>query len=270
MGILYLPIIIVYVVLGIFILKALKKDFPHKKHLPKIALVIYLVIPTYDIIITNILAGYYCLSTPSTYIKQKIEYPESIYWEDNVYPGFNKEDRELMIMNYLDGDHLKTMALNGDDGKVYVYHLEKPIFNEITKGFSEQELYKSGFKKYAQIVMQNEKIYTKQTMPKMNYTVTSNELNLNFFAKKFLYSDKTQVIDNNTSKTIAYNERYMRFFYNTLPDFAGGRYYSDSMCGDSYFWFDYHVFKFQGVEVRNKHQLNINKYLYKKYIKGKK
>ena len=47
-------------------------------------------------------------------MKKKIEKPISIYWEDNVYPGFNKEDRELMIINYLDGVHLKTMALNGD------------------------------------------------------------------------------------------------------------------------------------------------------------
>jgi len=50
---------------------------------------------TYDIIITNILSYYYCESTPThpkTLITKKIEYPESIYWEDNIYPGFSKED----------------------------------------------------------------------------------------------------------------------------------------------------------------------------------
>ena len=100
-----------------------------------LSFVIYL---TYDIIITNILSSYYCSQEPNpkTKIIKKVKYPESIYWEDNVYPGFSKEDRELMIINYLDGVHLKTMALNGDDGKIYVYHIDKPIWKEFKNKLS--------------------------------------------------------------------------------------------------------------------------------------
>ena len=85
-----------------------------------LSMVIYL---TYDIIMTNIFSIYYCKEEPNpkTFINKTVENPISIYWEDNVYPGFSKEDRELMIINYLNGKNLKTMALNGDDGKIYVY-----------------------------------------------------------------------------------------------------------------------------------------------------
>ena len=76
------------------------------------AIVLYL---TYDILLTNIFGLYYCKIAPphpKTKIEKKVAYPISIYWEDNVYPGFSKQDRELMIKNYLDGVHLKTMALS--------------------------------------------------------------------------------------------------------------------------------------------------------------
>lgn len=93
----------------------------------------FVLLPTYDIIVTNGLGAYYCLSSPNpkTYIKLTIEKPISIYWEDNVYPGFSIEDRKLMIMNYLDGKHLQTMALVGDDGKIYVYEAKEGGFDSL-------------------------------------------------------------------------------------------------------------------------------------------
>ena len=230
---------------------------------------------TYDIVITNLLSGYYCLVAPphpKTKIEKKVEYPISIYWEDNVYPGFSKEDRELMIINYLDGVHLKTMALNGDDGKIYVYHLDKPILKQLKQNYSTKDWYAKGLDKYTQIIMQTQKVYTKESMPKLNYTVTFNEIPLNFFERKFLYSDETKVIENNTNKVIAYNRRYMRFFYNIFPDFeVGGRYYDDAMCGD---WYRYYLKVFGMLNWRLRgsgdHKIYINNYLYNKYIKGEK
>jgi hypothetical protein len=119
--------------------------------------------------------------------------------------------------------------------------------------------------------MQNRKVYTKETMPKLNYTVTFNEVELPSFARRFLYSDETKVIENNTSRVIAYNRRYMHFFYNIFPDFeVGGRYYAEAMCGESYFWFTHRVFNYKPIEVTSNHKINLNKYLYKKYIKGEK
>ena len=125
MGMLIGFFLLIYILVAIGVYK-LTKRFSSNKWVHRAVLAIIFLIPTYDIIITNTLGAYYCLTTPSTYINKKVEYPLSIYWEDNVYPGFSEEDRKLMIVNYLDGKHLKTMALNGDDGKVYVYTRDVP------------------------------------------------------------------------------------------------------------------------------------------------
>ena len=76
-----------------------------------------------DVILSNTLGAYYCAQEPNpkTWIGEKVEVPVSIYWEDNVYPGFDETDAQLMVTNYLDGVNLETMALNTPDGKVRIY-----------------------------------------------------------------------------------------------------------------------------------------------------
>ncbi len=88
-----------------------------------VTLVVSITLYASDIILSNTLGAYYCAQEPNpkTYIKHTVEEPISIYWEDNVYPGFDERDAELMVKNYLDGVHLQTMALNTPDGKVRVY-----------------------------------------------------------------------------------------------------------------------------------------------------
>jgi len=233
-------------------------------------LIIPLVYVFHDIIITNLLSMYYCSQDPNpkTKIIKKVDYPESIYWEDNVYPGFSKEDRALMILNYLDGKHLKTMALNGEDGKIYVYKQDMPlweVFKKAHASLKSTELHKA----YTQEVMKSEKVYTKESMPTLNYTVTFNEVKLNDFARKFLYSDETKIIDNKSKEVIAYNRRIMRFYYILQPDFAGGRYYwKEPMCGESHLYYDGKGFNQIGYYASLKHTIGLNKFLFKKYIKG--
>ncbi len=76
-----------------------------------------------DVILSNTLGAYYCAQEPNpkTYIKYTVEEPISIYWEDNIYPGFDEADSKLMVANYLDGVYLQTMALNTPEGKVRIY-----------------------------------------------------------------------------------------------------------------------------------------------------
>ncbi len=109
-------------------------------------------------------------------------------------------------------------------------------------------------------------------MPKLNYTVTFNEIKLNSFSKKFLYSDETKVIENNTSKVIAYNQRYMRFFYNIMPEFELGNtyYYSEPMCGLSYMVDEDVLISSWRLHGYGRHEISLNKKSYKKYIKGEK
>lgn len=250
---------------------------------------------TYDIVITHTLSLYYChISSPQpkTQILKKVEYPESIYWEDNVYRGFDREDRKLMIQNYLDGIHLKTMALNSPDGKIYVYRadeyswdkykeLDIKIKNNL-KNMSKirsknsnliaenKELSKQKWTTSLTSILETEKIYNKETMPKMNYTVISNEVKLNSFERKFFYADETKVIENQTDKVIAYNQRYMRFYYNIFPDLVlGNIYYSSKICGNSASSFENLALLTKGIfNGVKKHQSGLNNYLY--YTKGAK
>lgn len=272
MGMLIGFFLLIYILVAMGVYKLIKR-FTQNKLIHRAVLAIIFLIPTYDIIITNTLGAYHCLTTPSTYINKKVEYPLSIYWEDNVYPGFSKEDRKLMIMNYLDGVHLTTMALNGEDGKIYTYEANASVWEQIKPLEKDRgQPYYDKVNSIAQTIMEtSEQIYTKETMPKMNYAVTFDEVKLNLLSRKFLYSDETKIIDNQTRETIAYNRRYMRFFYNVFSPAGGNIFYDQhSMCGDSYFWFEYHIFKFNGVQTSNKHKTDLDKHLYNKYIKGEK
>jgi len=44
---------------------------------------------------------------------------------DDLRLGSSTFDRKFMIEKYLDGVHLKALALNGDDGKIYLYHADE-------------------------------------------------------------------------------------------------------------------------------------------------
>jgi len=140
---------------------------------------------TEDIIMTNILGYYHCSQDPNpkTLIKKTVEYPESIYWEDNVYPGFNEADRRLMIINYLDGKHLKAMALNGDDGKVYVYTAKAGDFDSFE---FDKEKYKDRYQQYADLIMQKQQAYSEDVFKTSNMKLLTQIVELAEMNKIYL------------------------------------------------------------------------------------
>lgn len=204
-------------------------------------LAIALLFLTHDIIITNILAYRICKGDPhpKTFIKKTVEYPESIYWEDNIYPGFDEKDRLLMIRNYLDGVHLKTMALNGPDGTIYVYSATEEDWRESSANNKETEQdwkdYFTTLDEEARKIADQSRIYTRQTMPQINYSVIFNVVPLTSFERRYLWSDEVMITDERTSEAIAYNRRLMSRWYMITPDFAlGNRYYIPKpKCGRS-------------------------------------
>lgn len=247
-----------------------------------------------DVILSSTLGAYYCAQEPNpkTYIKHTVEEPISIYWEDNIYPGFDDRDSELMVKNYLDGVHLQTMALNTPDGKVKVYRykeLPKSYVDLVKEGYSatkeaqeKRVLFDKarnvprkldGTKEYPQNFDQIAKEYaeankinsalskqiksakvqltltitetTRDQMPLMNYTVKSDEVPLSDLAKKVIYGDEIQIIDNHTKEVIAYNRRIMQLYSaSLLPDMVGGRrFYPEPLCGKAgVLRFDHDVF----------------------------
>lgn len=243
-------LVYVAVAVGIYIFI---KNYIGMKWVNRITLAILILIPTYDIIITNVLGVYYCNAEPNpkTFIKNKVEYPISIYWTSSIGLGLDENAREAMIINYLDGVHLKTMALNGKDGKVYLYKAtlkdwensrkiaKKEEANSSlkyknkdgTKVTSYSQAYYDARDENARKIVDRGMIYDKYKIPQMNYTVTFDEVELNPFVRKFLYSDEIKVIDNKTNEVIAYNRRYMHFFYNISMGLGGDGYSPDPICG---------------------------------------
>lgn len=234
-----------------------------------------------DVILSNTLGAYYCAQEPNpkTTIKRTVEEPISIYWKDNVYLGFDDDDAELMVKNYLDGVHLQTMALNTPGGKVRVYSYanvpqsyidlvkegytatkeakeKRMLFEEAWKKYKAKEWTKAEFdvvaKEWGQLDNKREALtkqieaekakldlviteMTKEQIPPMNYTVKSDIVPLSDLAKKVIYGDEIQIIDNRTQEIIAYNRRIMQLYSaSILPDAAGGRrFYPEPLCGSS-------------------------------------
>jgi len=191
---------------------------------------------THDIIITNILAYRICKADPNpkTFIKQTVEYPESIYWEDNIYPGFDEQDRLLMIRNYLDGIHLKTMALNGPDGAIYLYTATEEDW-QVRRGEPD---YFDKLAAEAKAIASRGTTYTRQTMPQLNYSVIFNPVFLTPFQRRYLWSDEVTITDNKTREVIAYNRRLMRRWYMIEPEPLGGcismtELYTEAKCGEA-------------------------------------
>lgn len=198
---------------------------------------------THDIIITHILSYRICKADPQpkSFIKKTVEYPGSIYWEDNIYPGFDEQDRVLMIRNYLDGVHLKTMALNGPDGTIHVFTATDKDWR-VRRG---EPNYFAKLEAEAKAIAERGVTYTRETMPKLHYSVIITPIPLTSFQRRYLWSDEIRILDNKTDEVIAYNRRLMRRWYMIAPDFAlGNRYYSpEAMCGfSSIIGFPYRIF----------------------------
>ncbi|HHD64765.1 MAG TPA: hypothetical protein ENK96_10505 [Desulfobulbaceae bacterium] len=235
-----------------------------------VAVVLFL---THDIIITNVLAWRICHSDPrpKTFIKKTVDYPESIYWEDNIYPGFDEKDRLLMIRNYLDGVHLKTMGLNAPDGSVFVFTANPGdwrVSNSMHK--KSQNDWKEYFKQIeseSRAIAAKGQHISRDDLPSFNYSVVFNPVPLSDFARRYLWSDEVVIRDNRTDEIIAFNRRLMHRWYLLNPDVALGNrfYYPHAMCGENQFYTAAHrVFITIHPKSGNFHGMDINYYLFRK------
>lgn len=232
----------------------------------------FVLFMTYDIIITNSLAYQLCHAEPNpkTYINKTVEFPDSIYWEDNIYPGYDEKDRLLMVRNYLDGVHLRTMALNAPDGTVYWYVATENDW-QTSRDIKAKKIagnYFDTLDEEAKSIAQRATIYTKQSMPLLNYNVIFNPIVLSDFQKKYLWSDEIKIVDNSDGEIIAFNRRLMRRWYRILPDIGLGNryYYPEPMCGENNLeWFDEKVIvQFSRMLLPSKHKEFIDNMLFHK------
>lgn len=127
------------IVIGLYILfVAGVVFFCHRRGLGwfgKLIVIIFLFLaPFWDMFLAKgIMWNYARKNTPLQEITRTIEKPESVLWIDNVWPGYDEYGRHWMVSNYLDGVHMKTLILNGDDKKLYLYHATIDDFAESEK-----------------------------------------------------------------------------------------------------------------------------------------
>lgn len=184
MGFFYLGLLIVYLLVSSLVVWLVMKFF-NRRWLTALAVAVVVLFPTYDIFMQGALLAYYGKTRLLQEIKRTVDAPGSVYWEDNVWPGYDAKYRLWMIDHLLDGTHLDTLAMNGEDGKIYLYRYAQGDTPEV-------------FAKSADL-------------PPLNYLVRLNPVPLPWWQKKFLWADRMEIIDQRTKERIAFSERYMGY-----------------------------------------------------------
>lgn len=184
MGFFYLGLLIVYLLISSLVVWLVKK-FINRRWLTALTVAFVVLFPTYDILMQGVLLAYYGKTRPLLEIKRTVDVPGSVYWEDNVWPGYDVNYRLWMIDHLLDGTHLDTLAMNGEDGKIYLYRYGKGDTPEV-------------FTKAADL-------------PPLNYQVRLNPVPLGFWEKPFIWADRIEIVDQRTQARIAFSERYMGY-----------------------------------------------------------
>lgn len=131
MGFLLLGVISLYLLVAVVVLVIIWRLL-HSVPATLICLVMLLFGPFWRPLTCMLLFKFY-ERQPLQEISQVIESPISLYWQDNVWPGFDEYGRSWMIDQYLDGVHLKVLALNGEDNKIYLYRAEREELAESLK-----------------------------------------------------------------------------------------------------------------------------------------
>ncbi len=137
MGIILGLVFLGYLILAAVVIGITARCAESRKTVIVVAL-LFIIFPFRRLIFYETLFYYYSRS-PLQEIHETVESPVSVYWEDNVWPGFDEYGRHWMVKNYLDGAHLKVLALNGDDGNIYLYRATIEDFTESRKILSEVE-----------------------------------------------------------------------------------------------------------------------------------
>lgn len=201
LGIFYLTGFGIYLLCGIgFAIWHYRNRGRWKKVVASFAFLIFMSLPFTDYFIQFFLVQVRTIfAPPLQQINKVIDNPKSVYWEDNIWPGFDEYGRKWMVKNYLDGKHLQMLAMNGDDGTIYLY-----------------EYGMEGVQKFKHT----------NDLPVMDYVVTLDKSKLLFFEKPFIWSDRIEIYSTKHEQKIGYSKRYCGFGwwlgYHPLGDFCKG------------------------------------------------
>lgn len=131
MGFVLVAVVLGYLILAVIVIWITKRLSKSKKAVIMVA-ALFILYPFRRFLIFNGLFFFYRMS-PLQEIHQTVESPISVYWQDNVWPGFDEYGSHWMIDHYLDGIHLNALALNGEDGRIHLYLATADTFTESEK-----------------------------------------------------------------------------------------------------------------------------------------
>ena len=101
MGIAYLLILIAYIGVTVGIYKIIKR-FTQKVWIKRLVIAFFILLPTYDIIITQALLFYYCNFTEKEKVYQTVENPQSVYIEtDGTYSSYLNYPKQYVLDNFV-------------------------------------------------------------------------------------------------------------------------------------------------------------------------
>jgi len=139
MGIALILVSFVYIIFAVIMIAIASKGIKSKLYV-LFFVIFFAVIPFHRMIFIKTLFFFYS-KEPLEVIHETVEKPISVYWEDSVYPGFDEIEREALVHNLLDGVNLKILAVNGEDGNIYIYiRPPKKNIKKVEKFFSNGEI----------------------------------------------------------------------------------------------------------------------------------
>jgi hypothetical protein len=188
MGMAYLLMLIVYIGVSVGIYKLVTKP-TSKRWIKGAVIAFFVLLPTYDIIITKALLFYYCNYTEKEKVYKTVENPESVYFEDAipVLKPTPKYMKTYVLENYLQQiSSLKFVELYNGQNSILHYELDN-----------------------------NGDIVTKELKePTACYHVYRRVLHINGFADSFLHTRGVLIKDAKTNKIIADLKTYNAHYYN--------------------------------------------------------
>ena len=103
MGIILCLVFLGYLILAAMVIGITAK-FAKSKKTVWLMVVFFVLFPFRRLIFYQTLFFFYS-RTPLQEFHEIVESPISVYWEDNVWPGFDERSRVCMVKTYLDGKH---------------------------------------------------------------------------------------------------------------------------------------------------------------------
>jgi hypothetical protein len=193
MGLAYLIMLAIYVLIAKGIYSIIVKPTT-KKWIKNSIIAFFILLSTYDIIISNVLKFYYCQFTELEKINKMIDKPDGVLLVETE-KKYDKEYGASTAETYIEFKKLKYMQIKYTDGliRTYVSTGEYIINNHKKLNIEENDM---------------------SSLKAQYYIIKDGSIVFPFFTNYFLRGFETKIIDNQTGEVIAWTKTINHKKYN--------------------------------------------------------